>query len=100
MEMFMYFLPPPAIVIGCVGDVAGDLIIAALVVAVPEIGPAGDVTTDSSVVGNPPFGTAGVPVGLARGVFPFAGGEATTEESFVGNNAGTLALGVSAFCGN
>ena len=75
---------------------------------VEEIAPAGEATTDSSVVGNWPV----VPFAFTAGVPGAVVALETTELSVVGNACGTLALGrgvgrgadaterVSSLCGN
>src|SRR5512133_3793212 len=57
---------------------------------VEEIAPAGEATTDSSVVGNWPVAA---PFAFTAGTPGAVGAFATTELSVVGNSCGILALG-------
>ena len=94
-------------VIGCVRELVDVSVGGAPVVE--EIAPAGEATTDSSVVGNWPVA---VPFAFTAGVPGAVGALATTELSVVGNACGTLAPGrgvgtgsdategVSSLCGN
>ena len=75
-------------VIGCVRELVDVSVGGAPVVE--EIAPAGEATTDSSVVGNWPVA---VPFAFTAGVPGAVGALATTALSVVGNACGTLALG-------
>ena len=74
-------------VIGCVRELV--VVSVGGAPAVEEIAPAGEATTDTSVVGNWPV----VLFGFTAGVPGAVGALATTELSVVGNACGTLAPG-------
>src|SRR6266436_6714647 len=94
-------------VIGCVREPVDVSVGGAPVVE--EIAPAGEATTDSSVVGNWPVAE---PLAFTAGVPGAVGALATTELSVVGNACGIFAPGrgvdtgadategVSSLCGN